>query len=178
MEKNAFLVYNDFLYQLNRCQTMEDLKKVFLPQLRLLIPFTHGSYISITRGEADGELVHTLRFWQPDSFRVVEEAWIREYRHAYTAWLSHTAESAVIRDSELMEGNKRFSSHFYRGLFKQLRVRDTMQMNVVSGGRSWAVLRCSALTSLGTSLMTTRFISGPCPITLAWPLPGVTENGI
>lgn len=135
MEKNEFLLYNDILYQLNRCQSMEDLKKIFLPQLRLLIPFTHGSYISITRGPEDGELVHTLRFWQPDSFREVEEAWIREYRQAYTAWLSHTAETVVIRDSDLMEGDKRFSSHFYRGLFKRLGVRDTMQMNVISDGQ-------------------------------------------
>ena len=27
MEKNEFLLYNDILYQLSRCQTMEDLKK-------------------------------------------------------------------------------------------------------------------------------------------------------
>ncbi len=135
MEKNEFLLYNDILYQLIRCQTMEELKRTFLPQLRLLIPFSHGSYISITQGPADGELTHTLRFWQPESFREVEETWIREYRQAYTAWLSHTNESVVIRDSELMAGDKRFSSHFYQGLFKQLKVRDTMQMNVVSGGR-------------------------------------------
>ena len=135
MEKNEFLLYNDILYQLSRCQTMEDLKRTFLPQLRLLIPFSHGSYISISEGEGDGELIHTLRFWQPDSFREVEETWIREYRQAYTAWLSHTAESVVIRDSDLMAEDKRFSSHFYQGLFKRLGVRDTMQMNVVSGGR-------------------------------------------
>lgn len=135
MEKNEFLLYNDILYQLNRCQTMEDLKTIFLPQLRLLIPFTHGSYISIARGEEDGELIHTLRFWHPDSFREVEEIWIKEYRQAYTSWLSHTAESLVIRDSDLMEGDKRFSTHFYQGLFKQLGVRDTMQMNVVSDGQ-------------------------------------------
>lgn len=135
MEKNEFLLYNDILYQLNRCQTMEDLKKVFFPQLRLLIPFTHGSYIAISRGSEDGELIHTLRFWQPDSFREIEEAWIRDYRQACTAWLSHTTEAAVIRDSDLMEGDKRFSSHFYRGLFKQLGVHDTMQMNVVYGGQ-------------------------------------------
>ena len=135
MEKNAFLLYNDILYQLTRCQTMEDLKRSFLPQLQLLIPFSHGSYISIARGAADGELIHTLRFWQPESFREVEEAWIGEYRHAYTSWLSHTTESVVIRDSDLMEGDKRFSTHFYQGIFKQLGVRDTMQMNVVSGGQ-------------------------------------------
>ncbi|MBQ1425144.1 MAG: hypothetical protein IIY98_03390, partial [Aeriscardovia sp.] len=101
MEKNEFLLYNDILYQLSRCQTMEDLGRVFLPQLRLLIPFSHGSYISISPGGENGELIHTLRFWQPDSFRAVEEAWIREYRQAYTAWLSHTTESVVIRDSDL-----------------------------------------------------------------------------
>ena len=135
MEKNEFLLYNDILYQLSRCQTMEDLGRVFLPQLRLLIPFSHGSYISISPGGENGDLVHTLRFWQPDSFRAVEEAWIREYRQAYTAWLSHTTESVVIRDSDLMEGDKRFSSHFYQGLFKEIGARDTMQMNVVSGDR-------------------------------------------
>ncbi len=135
MEKNEFLRYNDFLFQLGRCETMEELRKTFLPQLQLLIPYTHGSYISIARGREDGELIHTLRFWQPDSFRAVEETWIREYRQAYTAWLSHTTESVVIRDSDLMAGDKRFSSHFYQGLFKNLGVRDTMQMNVVSGGQ-------------------------------------------
>lgn len=135
MEKNEFLLYNDIVYQLSRCQTMDDLKRSFLPQLRLLIPFSHGSYISIAPGEEEGSLIHTLRFWQPESFREVEEAWIREYRCAYTSWISHSTESVVIRDSELMEGDKRFSTHFYQGLFKQLGVRDTMQLNVVAGGR-------------------------------------------
>ena len=57
MEKNEFLRYNDFLFQLGRCETMEELRKTFLPQLQLLIPYTHGSYISIARGREDGELL-------------------------------------------------------------------------------------------------------------------------
>ena len=135
MEKNEFLRYNEFLYRLYRCETMEDLAENFLPRLRLLIPHSHASYISISVQRGTGELRHTLRFWRPDSFEQVEQAWIREYDHANTAWLSHSSESVVIRDSELLEGDKRFSSHFYRGLFKQLNTRDTMQMNVVFAGQ-------------------------------------------
>lgn len=135
MEKNEFLRYNEFLYRLYRCETMEDLADSFLPQLRLLIPHTHASYIAIERQGDAQELTHTLRFWYPADFNLVEEIWIREYDHANTAWLSHSAESVIVRDSELLEGDKRFSSHFYDGLFKQLQTRDTMQMNVVFGGR-------------------------------------------
>ena len=135
MEKNDFLRYNDFLYRLYRCETMEDLADGFLSRLRLLIPHTHASYISIDRQTDTRELKHTLRFWYPSDFDQVEEIWIREFDHANTAWLSHSVESVVVRDSELMEGDKRFSSHFYHGLFKQLRTRDTMQMNVVYGGQ-------------------------------------------
>lgn len=47
MEKNNFLIYNDIVYTLYQCKSYEALRDEFLPRLRLLIPFTYASIISV-----------------------------------------------------------------------------------------------------------------------------------
>ncbi len=47
MEKNDFLLYNEIIYRLHACQTMEEFKPTLLAQLKLILPYTYGSFITI-----------------------------------------------------------------------------------------------------------------------------------
>ena len=47
METNDFLLYNEVLYRLHACRTMEELKPTLLGQLKLMIPYTYASFLSI-----------------------------------------------------------------------------------------------------------------------------------
>ena len=53
MEKNNFLIYNDIVYTLYQCKSYEALRDEFLPRLRLLIPFTYASIISVNPHNGD-----------------------------------------------------------------------------------------------------------------------------
>ena len=54
METNDFLLYNEVLYRLHACRTMEELKPTLLGQLKLMIPYTYASFLSI---QVDGSSI-------------------------------------------------------------------------------------------------------------------------
>ena len=70
--------------------------------------------IAIQTDPETGELIHRGPYCQPQNFREVENAWLGRIDKAYTAWLSHAPESLVVRDSEILSGDKRFSAASYR----------------------------------------------------------------
>ena len=47
METNDFLLYNEVVYRLHACQSMEAFKPTLLSQVKLLIPYAYGTFIPI-----------------------------------------------------------------------------------------------------------------------------------
>ena len=110
METNDFLLYNEVLYRLHACRTMEELKPTLLGQLKLMIPYTYASFLSIQVDPETQELVHRDPFCQPRQFEAAERAWLGQIDQSYSIWLSHAPESMVVRDSEILSGDNRFSA--------------------------------------------------------------------
>lgn len=133
MEKNDFLLYNEVLYRLHACRTMEEFRVTLLAQIQLLIPYTYGTFIPIQEEPETGELVHGQPYCKPREFEKVEQAWLAQIDRAYTMWLSHAMESVVIRDSEILEGDSRFTMSSYQ-IYQAYQIHDCVQMNVVYGG--------------------------------------------
>ena len=108
METNDFLLYNEVLYRLHACRTMEELKPTLLGQLKLMIPYTYASFLSIQVDPETQELVHRDPFCQPRQFEAAERAWLGQIDQSYSIWLSHAPEYMVVRDSEILSGDNRF----------------------------------------------------------------------
>ena len=140
MEKNDFLLYNEVIYRIHACQTMEELKPALLGQIKLLIPYTYASLIPITKDPESQEMVHGEPFCKPSQFAEAERAWIAEIDRSYTLWLSHAAESIVIRDSEILEGEERYTRRSYQTIYNDYNVYDCVQMNIAHGGQVMARL--------------------------------------
>lgn len=131
MEKNDFLLYNEVVYRIHACRNPEELKSTVLSQINLLIPYSYASFISVEEDPKTHELIHTNPVCKPAQFEAVEHAWLEQIDKAYTIWLSHAPESVVIRDSEILAGDSRFSVSSYRNLYQGYDIHDGMQMNVV-----------------------------------------------
>lgn len=134
MEKNDFLLYNEVVYRIHACRSMEELKPTILAQISLLIPYSYASFISVEEDPQTHELIHSAPYCRPAQFESVERAWIAQIDKAYSVWLSHAPESVVIRDSEILEGDRRFSAPSYH-LYRGYDVHECMQMNVVHASK-------------------------------------------
>ncbi|MGM9578473.1 MAG: GAF domain-containing protein, partial [Evtepia sp.] len=136
MEKNDFLSYNEAVYRLHDCQTLAELKTALLTQARLLVPCTYASLIPITRDPETLAAVHGEPVCIPRGFQPVEKAWLAQADQAYTLWMSHAAETMVVRDSEVLAGDNRFAARSYREVYLHHGIVDCVQMNIVWGGQT------------------------------------------
>lgn len=169
METNDFLLYNEVLYRLHACRTMEELKPTLLGQLKLMIPYTYASFLSIQVDPETQELIHRDPFCQPRQFEAAERAWLGQIDQSYSIWLSHAPESMVVRDSEILSGDNRFSAPSYRKIYLDYHIYDCMQMNITYAGQ--AMGRLAFYRTQADGLFTDReaFLRVPCPTTLIWP---------
>jgi len=149
MEKNDFLLYNEVIYRIHACRTMEELKPALLAQVKLLIPYTYASIIDIRVDPETQEMVHQDPYCKPSQFAEAELAWIAQIDQSYTLWLSHGVESMVIRDSELFEGEYHASHRIYQNIYSDCNVADCVQMNIAFGGRSLGRLALYRTRSYG-----------------------------
>ena len=152
MEKNDFLLYNEIIYRIHACRTLEEFRPTLLAQVKLIIPYTYASLIAIQTDPETGELIHRDPYCKPQNFREVENAWLGRIDKAYTAWLSHAPESMVVRDSEILSGDKRFSAASYLELYTAYHVHDCMQMNITYAGQ--AMGRLALYRTRGDGLFT------------------------
>ena len=85
MEKNDFLLYNEIIYRIHACRTLEEFRPTLLAQVKLIIPYTYASLIAIQTDPETGELIHRDPYCKPQNFREVENAWLGRIDKAYTA---------------------------------------------------------------------------------------------
>lgn len=153
MERNQFLLYNEILYRLNSCRSVQALDRTILTQLKLLISYTYASVIPVQVDPASGELSHGEPTSVPAAFTQVEKTWGERTDQWYTLWLSHAPESMVIRDRDILE-HGRFSSPAYDSYFGAYAIHDCMQMNLVHAGRVMA--RLALYRTKGEALFSDR----------------------
>ena len=120
IRKNVFLILNNVVCELYRCQTYAELGQFFLPVLRMLIPFR---YASIMRRENTTEQNY-MRFADDD----------------YTGWLNCCRESTLFRESDLVGEQQRLCSTIYQKCYQKFHVYDSLQYGIVFNGRPLGAL--------------------------------------
>ena len=123
MEKNNFLIYNDIVYNLYRCETFEQLKSEFLPRLKLLVPYTYASVI-LADPEKKGAMISTP-VCVPDYFIEVEEDYIKHMEEDDLLWINNVKESQLVRESDLVPDERRLSSPIYVQCYQKYHIYDT-----------------------------------------------------
>lgn len=129
MEKNDFLLYSEIIYHIHTSKDMDDLKRSILVQLKHIIPYTYGSFITVDIDPKTQTIHHRNPFCLPDSFTPLEEAWIARDYLDESLWVSHAPESIVIRSSDL-NGESWLQSPLFCELYQQYNIYDTMSVNL------------------------------------------------
>lgn len=136
MQTNDFLLYNEVVYRIHACRTMEEFPTILLTQVKLLIPYAYGSFIPIHTDPKTQEVTHGEPCCYPPSFVQAEERWLQAIHRGYSLWLSYAPEAVVARDSELLSGDSRFDAPSYRQIYLDYHIYDCLQMNVALAGRN------------------------------------------
>ena len=139
MEKNDFLLYNEIIYHLHTCHSLDDLNRTILAQIKFLIPYSYASLIVVNIDPETREIHHSAPFCLPESLTALEEEWIARDHQDESLWVSHAPESIVVRSSDL-SGEGRLESAIFRDLYQAYNIYDTMSMNLAYDHQVMALL--------------------------------------
>lgn len=134
MEKNNFYIINELIYNLYSYESIEAFTKHFLPGIKLLIPYSYASLLLCQKpkaSEASEELLFHPPICCPAYFEEAEEEYLRSIRDDHLLWILHASESQVIRESDLIEEEKRLSSPLYVRCYRKFNIFDTLQYTIV-----------------------------------------------
>lgn len=140
MDKNQFYLYNEVLYKLLTCTSLEELKRAILRELRMLIPYRYGSIITICQDPETGKITHCDPVCIPKEFTELEMAWIDHDEDDDYFWLSTCQESIVVRGSDVQSDEVRLGSTTYRTLYQHYNIYDQLGVNLVYARKPMAIL--------------------------------------
>ena len=60
MEKNSLLLLSEVIFQINSCQTMQELERNLFNYVNLFVPFRFASYIEVQADPRTGEMDYTI----------------------------------------------------------------------------------------------------------------------
>ena len=140
IEKNEFLIYNEILYNLNACQTTDDLKTLFLPRLKMLIPFSYASILFFQIEQKTSDIRFDTPICYPDFFTKAEKEYIKNFDKDSLLWLIHSPESTLVRESNLINEEKRINSFLYKHCYANYDIYDTLQYSITYGGKALGIL--------------------------------------
>lgn len=130
MDKNCFLIINDIIYELYNCSSIEELQKIFLRRLKMLIPY---SYASILMADTtDPEIIRlTSPLCCPDSFQEAENEYLKQADEDHLLWILHSRESTLIRESDLIREESRLNTPLYLHCYRKYNIFDSLQYTIV-----------------------------------------------
>lgn len=131
MEKNNFLIYNDIVYHLYACQSLEDLAGSFLVSLNMLVPYSYASILLTAPAASPDEIHFSRALCVPESFAEAEQAYMRCPDADPLLWLFHTKESTLVRESDLVPESQRINSPIYRSCYQKYHIFDSIQYSIV-----------------------------------------------
>ena len=143
MEKNAFLLYNDIVSALYHCSKPEDLRTLFLPRLKSLIPYSYASiFLADTKKQAKATEPQPLlpALCVPASFAEAENNWLEAQDEDYLAWLTKSPESILVRESEILSDEQRLNSYLYQNCYKQYNIYDTLQYAIAADNQCLGII--------------------------------------
>lgn len=162
MEKNDFLIYNDILYELYACSSIEDLQTRFLPRLKMLIPFSYASIILADTSDDPQLLFRNPPFCLPQSFTDAESEYIRHYEEDPLLWIIHGKEPALICESELLQEETRLHTSLYNRCYLKYDIYDSLQYSIVYKQKFLGVITLFRTRADGVFNTEARFFLRSC----------------
>lgn len=131
MDKNMFFIFNDIVYHLYDCRSLEELKNNFLVPLKMLVPYSYASILLADPSVAGNKIRFDRALCIPDSFADAEKNYMDRLDEDPLLWILHTKESTLVRESELVPEEQRLSSPIYRSCYEKYHIFDSIQYSIV-----------------------------------------------
>lgn len=140
MKKNSFMIYNDLVYELYGCESMEDVLRVMRTHVKMLIPFSYASFLMAKGREENGSVHYEEPLCIPESFTEAELKYMQHIDEDPQAWLMYGNETTLIRESDLMEDENRLTTPLYQHCYRGYDIFDTMQASLIFRGEFMGIL--------------------------------------
>lgn len=120
-----WLMINDIIYKINSIKNTRDMQKIFLNDLRVLVPYDSATFY--LPEDLMGQSM-------PVSVDVPLEA-IHAYQQSidddYTKWVFNLSQSNVYKESDLLSEEERTQSEFYNKMYKRFDVHYAVVISLV-----------------------------------------------
>lgn len=140
MERNTFLIFNDLVYHLYTCQTLEEIKEQFVIPLRLLIPYSYASILLTDLSKDASRIFEENPLCVPERFSEAETEYIKRADEDPLLWMIYGKESTLICESELIEEKRRTASDLYTHCYRPYHIYDTLQFSIVYNQQCLGIL--------------------------------------
>lgn len=140
VEKNSFLIINELISHLYAWENIDAFQNKFFSELKLLIPFSYASLILCDKQPASSEFSFQSPICYPSYFQEAEQEYLNYIREDPILWILHSEESQIIRESDLIEEEKRLNSSIYIRCYRKYNIYDTLQYTIVYQRKMLGVL--------------------------------------
>ena len=141
MEKNKYLIINDLIYDLYQWKKLEDIEENFFQLLKLVVPFSYASVLLKTEKNTDSNKIPlSILSCFPSEFKEAEEKYLSYEDVDDLGWNLYARESKVIRESDIVDENKRFNSAMYNDCYKKYDIYDNLQLTICFNNKLYGVL--------------------------------------
>lgn len=133
MNKNTLLFLNNLIYGIYNVADFEHMKRQFLESLRTLIMFECGSIIMAEENGESGLADNAITI--PERYREVEQKYSLMEDYDYSRWHLQTAQSSILRTSDLMSDVEREKTAIYKRCFEPYGLHYSVDISIMHKGR-------------------------------------------
>ena len=133
MNKNTMLFLNNLIYGIYNVTDFEHMKRQFLESLRTLIMFECGSIIMAEENGESGLADDAITL--PERYREVEQKYSLMEDYDYSRWHLQTAQSSILRTSDLMSDVEREKTAIYKRCFEPYGLHYSVDISIMHKGR-------------------------------------------
>ena len=133
MNKNTMLFLNNLIYGIYNVADFEHMKRQFLESLRTLIMFECGSIIMAEENGESGLADDAITL--PERYREVEQKYSLMEDYDYSRWHLQTAQSSILRTSDLMSDVEREKTAIYKRCFEPYGLHYSVDISIMHKGR-------------------------------------------
>jgi DNA-binding CsgD family transcriptional regulator len=133
MNKNTLLFLNNMIYGIYNMKDFEHMKRQFLESLRTLIMFECGSIIMAEDNEKS--MLSDDAITIPERYREVEQKYSLMEDYDYSRWHLQTAQSSILRTTDLMSDAEREKTAIYKRCFEPYNLYYSVDISIMYKGR-------------------------------------------
>lgn len=140
MEKNSFLLINEIIYDIYQWDSLTSMQEHFFARLKPLIPFSYASILLKDKKNNNADIRYATIICYPEYFQEAERTYLNYTQVDPLDWTIHANESQVLKESDLIEEEKRLNSPLYKHCYRKYNIFDTLQYTIVYQGEYLGVI--------------------------------------